>query len=483
MGIIKYTVSIILLYCSVAFAQLSPGDLAVPHEGLEGISNCTSCHELGEGPSTSKCLECHQTLQKQINKGKGYHYKIVKEEGKICFSCHSDHAGKDFELIRWPDKMTAFDHSLTGYSLIGKHKDQQCRNCHHPNNIIEEIKSNKDVNVIKTFLGLDKNCLSCHTDEHRDQFTENCSKCHSEDGWRINNKFEHNSAKFKLTGKHTSTDCRKCHPTVIDFTSKRIKDTTFVKYTGLEYANCTSCHKDVHIGKFGSDCQRCHVTAGWKILDERNVDHSKTNFSLLGKHASVACDKCHKPNVRFTKSQYDACADCHPDTHNGQFVLRENKGACESCHTVSDFLPSLFGVSIHNEKTEFKLIGAHLAQPCFVCHKINNTDSGKEYRLFNSQSRFCADCHIDIHYGQFSQSDNPKTCDNCHNANKWKPAQFDHEKDSRYQLIGAHRKVVCAGCHQYEMNGTEKLIRYKPLETSCRSCHDKDENNLESLDS
>ena len=101
MGILRYTFLIVLLLCSNSFGQLSPGDLSEPHEGLEGISNCTSCHELGEGPSATKCLECHKTLKNQIEQSKGYHYKIVAEEGKICFTCHSDHAGKDFELIRW----------------------------------------------------------------------------------------------------------------------------------------------------------------------------------------------------------------------------------------------------------------------------------------------------------------------------------------------------------------------------------------------
>ncbi|MFC1475006.1 cytochrome c3 family protein [Candidatus Zixiibacteriota bacterium] len=483
MGILKHTISILLLFCSVTLAQLSPGDLAEPHKDLEGITNCTSCHELGEGPSASKCLECHRTLQNQIKDGKGYHYKIVHEEGKICFSCHSDHAGRDFDLIRWPDKINTFDHNLTGYSLKGKHKEQDCRDCHHPGNIVDDLKLNNDLSIIKTFLGLQQDCLSCHTDEHRNQLSKDCLNCHSEDGWRKNNTFSHNKAKFKLTGKHITIDCSKCHPTVIDNTSEKIKDTTFIQYIGLKYSNCTSCHKDIHTGKFGSDCQRCHVTTGWKVLDERNVDHSKTNFPLLGKHTTVKCDKCHKPNVRFINSQYDACVDCHSDTHYSQFASYKNGGACEGCHTVNGFLPSLFGITAHNEQTEFKLVGAHLAQPCIVCHKTTETDNGIVYRLFTSQLKYCADCHIDIHLRQFSQSDNPKTCDNCHNVNRWKPVQFDHDKDSNYPLKGAHKKVACSECHKTKINGTEKFIKYKPLETTCRSCHDKDEKNLKSLDS
>ncbi len=45
-----------------AVAQLSPGDLARPHAGLEGMANCVSCHELGEGPSDRLCLDCHAEI-------------------------------------------------------------------------------------------------------------------------------------------------------------------------------------------------------------------------------------------------------------------------------------------------------------------------------------------------------------------------------------------------------------------------------------
>ena len=482
MGILKHLLFLILVLCPPTFAQLSPGDLSEPHKDLEGISNCTKCHELGEGPSVSKCLECHKSLQNQINLGKGYHFKIVKEEGKICFSCHFDHAGRDFELIRWPDKMETFNHDLCGYSLKGKHKEKECRDCHHPGNISSEVKSNEDINLIRTFLGLKQDCLSCHNNEHRDQLSKDCIKCHVQDGWKINNKFDHKNTKFNLTGKHITVECRKCHPILIDNKSVTFKDTTYVKYTKLQYSNCTSCHKDIHKDKFGSDCQRCHVTKGWKILDERNVDHNKTEFPLLGKHILVKCDKCHRPNVRFTSSQYDACADCHSDIHYGQFASHKTTGACESCHNVSGFLPSLFGITAHNEQTEFKLVGAHLAQPCFVCHKNIKSEKGQEYRLFSTESRFCVDCHIDIHQRQFSKSEPSKTCDNCHKVNIWRTTLFDHDKDSSYPLKGAHKKVSCSGCHKTETNGTEKFVRYKPLKTSCRSCHDKDENKLESLD-
>lgn len=471
MGILRYIIFGVLLLCGSLMAQLSPGELSEPHKDLEGITNCTNCHELGEGPSAEKCLECHTTLRERINTRAGYHYKIVKQEGIICFECHNEHAGRDFNLVTWENGMENFDHSRTGFVLKGKHTKQKCRDCHHPGNMQEDFSGKQDVSAIRTFLGLQQNCISCHVDEHRGQLSKNCESCHNQNNWKKENRFNHNDAKFKLTGKHKEVTCTKCHPTLLDTEPQLVTDTTYLKFVGLNYRNCTSCHKDKHQGKFGNDCTRCHVTDGWKILDERNVDHSKTNFPLLGKHASATCDKCHKPGVQFVNSQYDQCLDCHTDEHEGQFANRSDKGACESCHNVNGFLPPLFAVSAHNKETEFKLTGAHLAQPCAACHRMAENRNGKLFRKFTSDARLCKDCHYDPHMAQFVNSEPPKQCDKCHNVDAWKPVQFDHNKDSRYQLLGAHKKVRCDGCHKSERNGTEQFVRYKPLATECRSCH------------
>jgi uncharacterized paraquat-inducible protein A len=52
-------------------AQISPGDLSIPHTHLEGISNCTQCHVLGNKISNDKCLDCHKEIQERISFQKG----------------------------------------------------------------------------------------------------------------------------------------------------------------------------------------------------------------------------------------------------------------------------------------------------------------------------------------------------------------------------------------------------------------------------
>ena len=532
-----------LIFPLSLYAQLSPGDLAEAHSDLEGLTNCTQCHELGEGPSAKKCLACHTVLQKQISEKRGMHYTYVEIEKKLCFKCHNDHAGKDFELVYWDKPVEQFDHNQTGYKLVGKHTSLICRDCHNPGLIKENLKAlESGIDISKTYLGLNQACLSCHHDEHRKQLGNDCLKCHQQDTWAKAKLFEHDKSKFILTGKHKKADCLKCHKLIIEDKPLLPKDDSYHEYVGLQFSNCTSCHKDIHKEKFGNDCMRCHVTDGWLIIDKDKMDHNKTNYPLTGKHVTVKCDGCHKPNVKFKKSEYNECLDCHKDIHKGtfgidcvrchvtdgwkvlderysdhsktkfplegkhkpvkcdkchkpnqqfekgqynecmdchsdyhqkQFVKREDKGACESCHNVFGYAPSLFTVASHS-KTEFAIKGAHLAQPCIICHKL--TESKKPILNFKPPERKCQECHRDNHYRQFVET---KSCENCHGEFSWNKLVFDHDKDSSYPLKGAHKKVACNDCHKEIKNGTEEYRLYKPLETKCESCHTSDVKPLE----
>jgi hypothetical protein len=55
----RVTIYIIVMMLSVdnLSAQISPGDLSNPHSNLEGISNCTQCHVLGNKQTNEKCLD------------------------------------------------------------------------------------------------------------------------------------------------------------------------------------------------------------------------------------------------------------------------------------------------------------------------------------------------------------------------------------------------------------------------------------------
>jgi len=235
-----------IFFCNLGMAQLSPGDLSAPHAHLEGLSNCTQCHVLGNKISADKCLSCHTEIKERIDNQKGYH-SSSEVKGKLCFSCHSEHNGKNFQLVRFD--ITKFDHNLTGYTLSVPHAKKECKDCHNQKNIAEQ-----KIRVKKyTWLGMQTACLTCHTDYHQQTLSSNCLNCHTDATFRPASKFSHSSAKFQLKGKHASVDCIECHKV------ETVNGKKFQEFRGVQFAACTNCHKDPHQNKFGQACLKCHT--------------------------------------------------------------------------------------------------------------------------------------------------------------------------------------------------------------------------------
>jgi len=113
-----------IMFCNPLLAQISPGELAEVHAHLEGISNCTKCHTLGDKVSNEKCLDCHTELKARIDQNKGNHAS-AEIKGKACVTCHNDHHGRKFEIIRF-DK-DKFDHKLAGFEVLGAHAKKTCK--------------------------------------------------------------------------------------------------------------------------------------------------------------------------------------------------------------------------------------------------------------------------------------------------------------------------------------------------------------------
>lgn len=434
-----------------AFSQISPGDLAEVHAHLEGLSNCTQCHTLGEKVSNEKCLACHTELKKQIDLQKGYHSSL-EIKGKDCFGCHNDHHGRNFDIIRF-DK-SKFVHSLTGYNLLGAHSKRKCEDCHKTENITDKrIKEKKF-----TYLGLNPACLTCHTDYHQQTLSIKCDDCHDFELFIPASKFNHSNAKYQLTGKHKSVDCSKCHKI------ETRNDKKFQIFTGIDFANCTSCHKDVHQNQFGQDCKKCHNEDSFHIIAGlANFDHNKTNFKLEEKHQSVSCKLCHKTKMT-DPIKHAKCSDCHSDYHANQFAKNGISPDCSQCHTVKSFSEFSYTIDQHNE-SQFKLEGSHLATPCFACHKK------EEKWNFKNIGIRCTDCHQDIHQAFISEKFYPeKTCLNCHSVESWASIKFDHST-TKFELFGAHKKQNCRSCHFIKNDDGVEYQKFEGLPVNCSSCH------------
>lgn len=450
----------LLISCFIGLplsAQISPGELVQAHAHLEGMSNCTKCHDLGKQVSNAKCLACHTELKARIDVSKGYHASTAVK-GKECTKCHNDHHGRTFQIVKFDTK--TFDHTLTGFKLQGAHSKKKCNDCHKPAFIQKsDIKKKKF-----TYLGLDPSCLSCHPDYHRKTLANTCSDCHDNEAFKPASKFNHDKAKFKLNGKHQKVTCLKCHTIELRETKK------FQVFTGLKFNTCSNCHDDVHKGLFGNDCRKCHSEESFQNVKQiGDFDHSKTGFKLEGKHQNVSCKNCHKGKIT-DPLKHARCLDCHKDYHEKQFMTAGVVRDCNECHTMNGFPVSTFTIKQHNN-TNFVLNGAHMATPCFICHK--KEDKWK----FRDLGTKCVDCHTDIHDPLMNKKYYPdNTCETCHNTHAWKEIDFNHTKTS-FALLGKHSSQTCRTCHfPKDANGTTKQ-RFAELKPNCAICHTDNHNN------
>ena len=303
-------------------------------------------------------------------------------------------------------------------------------------------------------------CAACHTDIAVQMFdvaklhgaiiqkssTLSCRDCHPEHRGSTasltdlgENTFPHEALGFSLNGHQLTAareafTCQDCHHEDV---------TTFASDT------CDSCHRQMDIAfaqahtlSFGTNCLACHDG-----VDKFGNDftHSAFVFQLNGKHADVACTKCHLDarTVLDLQSASQECFSCHQkdDPHEGKFGQD-----CTVCHSSEGWEPAKFD----HDLAAFKLDGEHAKVACEDCHKNN---------VYQGTPSDCYSCHQtdDEHNGQFGTD-----CAACHTPNNWDDASFDHNR-SNFPLTGAHVAVACENCH---VNG-----QFAGTSSACISCH------------
>jgi hypothetical protein len=212
------------------------------------------------------------------------------------------------------------------------------------------------------------------------------------------------------------------------------------------------------------DCASCHNESTFhKTAIKEGFDHNLTGFPLLGKHTVVDCKKCHHAESFTQPVAHNACASCHADYHQGQFVQNDAAIDCAHCHTVDGFGGSTFTLEQHAQ-TPFPLQGAHIATPCFACHKK------ADKWLFRNIGSRCIDCHKDIHIGQIDPKWYPKqACENCHTTNNWHDENHFLHQNTHFQLQGRHAQQKCAACHIKELAFPQG--KFIGLSVECSGCH------------
>jgi len=514
---------------------LSPGKLAEAHSELEGIRNCTACHQLGQrGISPERCLECHTPLGTRIQEGRGFHASVQE---RICSECHKDHYGRDFGLRRVDE--ASFIHDDTGFVLEGGHADAACADCHKPAHIRDDdvvsFMTEHDA-LSRTYLGLSQSCLTCHEadDPHDGEFSDrSCDDCHEAMTWEEAPGFDHESTDYSLRGQHTSLECGECHQAM---------GNDVVTFAPLEHARCSSCHEDPHAGRMNGACSSCHDPRGWRSVSrsrlEDTFDHGTTTFALEGAHAAASCEACHRPGspprtelirisyragtstYTFPRPVSETCASCHRRYHAQPGSGDATPAPCTDCHTQDAWAPTTYRISRHNEETDFALTGAHAATPCTACHVGTASPPGDgapatRFEL-HFASRDCSSCHEQEspHDEEFSalacdachvteafemaefdhslpaavdfvsncrtchQDDDPhqdqfvgRECGTCHTTDGFVIADFSHD-ETDFPLDGAHQAAECYSCHVQETSGDGRTFTlYRPLGRACTDCH------------
>ncbi len=445
------TAVVIFLVCQQSTGQISPGDLAAPHSHLEGISNCTKCHDIGRKVSEEKCLACHLEIKDKIGKKKGYH-SSTDVKSKNCISCHSDHHGVKFEIVHF-DK-TKFDHNLAGYPLTGKHLEAECVDCHTG----KFISGGKIRDKKFTYLGLDTKCLGCHEDVHKNTLSTDCASCHSTSAFKPASLFDHLNTKFPLVGKHREVECVECHK-VDQKEGKKFQEFALAKFN-----QCSSCHEDVHKKSFGPNCSSCHVEQSFEeIKYSAGFNHNVTDFSLKGKHWSIDCKACHKEGTKdlstafqeYSGKNVENCTTCHEDVHGNKFGQN-----CVQCHTEQSFQVARTPGEFNHDLTAFQLEGKHREVDCKSCHKNKLMD-----KLPHDK---CMDCHSDYHRQQFVKAGVPTDCSACHVVQGFNESTYSIEQHqtASFPLRGAHLAVACLDCHK-----KDTTWNFKNLGVRCIDCH------------
>ncbi len=446
----------ILSFClssGPAYAQLSPGDLSAPHAHLEGLRKCGSCHKLGDRDVIPKCLECHAILAERREAGRGLH---AHDDYAVCTDCHMEHRGRDADILFWPDGRDGFAHADAGYELEGRHRHLECRACHKGALVRDPaplLAASKDLD--RTWMGLGTACTDCHDDVHRNQLSTTCTSCHDQNAWKPVPMFDHATTAFPLTGRHRDTACAKCHEPLDPDTPVPGAS----RWKGLAHAACTDCHRDPHAGRLGPRCTDCHDTTGWLTGRAADFDHDRTRYPLRGRHATVACAKCH--SREGTRPAFAACTDCHDDAHGAAATARPRLARCEDCHDVQGFRPARFPLARH-DATPFPLTGAHRAMPCDACHRP--APDGR-YELVLDHAA-CTDCHRDPHGPVATAA--VRRCDACHTTGTWRTATYDHA--DVWPLEGAHARTTCTGCHA-PVAEADRAPAFAGAPTHCVGCH------------
>jgi len=291
---------IILFMCHGAVASwlIDPDRF---HVSAHGQISCQDCHEDFEREThpnsddilrnrldffnTDQCLQCHDHIQEDLNKGLHGALKIEDVQAyETCIKCHDPH----YQVNLGKNRIADFDPA--------KPLRRQCGVCH------------EERSALPQFDAEDAACMECHRQvdlkrpEEVKRLQHVCFNCHAPSGTpsaEITSvrKAPLIDAQAYRISPHAGFGCVACHPAAADFS---------------------------HGSQSRGDCRQCHYP------HDEKVSHDA--------HLTVACEACHLGSVRPVKDPstarvvwtIDGAPEAVSRIHN--MILMEDEAACKRCH-------------------------------------------------------------------------------------------------------------------------------------------------------
>jgi len=434
-------------------SAFSPGKLSAKNRDgvtIEGFvshadfqAHCGRCHQPFKSAQGTLCLSCHERVAAQILHKDGTH-SLIKNVQQ-CFTCHSDHQGKDFDPTK--AAYAVFNHSATRFSLLHHQVNYDtspmaCTACH-----LEDMG----------FTFSDINCALCHGKadpafvvRHSQDYGSDCAGCHDGQDRMVN--FDHQTTSFHLEGKHTQVSCAGCHVLPISNAGRGGSGTSTSLFAGAP-KDCAGCHAkdDPHPGMFSKDCQGCHTPVGWSPArwEGASFDHAIQAGFALAHHQQdfdgnpLSCNDCHRGKAQIL--DLESCVSCHSlGQERAAFMTQHQEQYGRDCTSCHDGVDRMTGFK---HETVFPLEGRHAEISCHDCH------AGF---AFAGTPKACVQCHAEpsIHAGFFGLD-----CQYCHTTKAWTPAPLQLH---RFPLShGGQGEIACQICHPNNY-----------AEYTCYGCHD-----------
>jgi hypothetical protein len=365
---------------ALAGELLRPGALSPAHAHLEGAGRCTLCHGQASRVPDARCEACHDEVPLRAARKLPLHGTFEGE----CSSCHREHGGEATPLVAL--ERESFAHGRTRFELHGAHAQLECEQCHRLQPADEAGPAAFHYQGVP--FG---RCSACHRDPHAGGV---------KDGGTV-------GALVR-----TALDAQPAEPP-----------------------------RDAAHPLSGRDCAQCHTETTFRAAGLRSggFEHaSDTRFALHGAHQRVACDACHRDELR-ERERRDAlppgtaadpgCGSCHRDPHRGALGPADR---CDRCHQ-----PERWNAGFdHARDTRFALDELHASLACGSCHADSR---------FRAAGRSCEACHTD--------------------AADLLAGRFGAERGEPDPHSGA---LQCTDCH----GPTRAANRPAALAERCGACHD-----------